>query len=168
MNLTREGPSRIRRYHEGIEDNAWFILPIWKRKSQVYPKRPQISIRKCGITFQQMANFKSQNFTGDVWRAFVCGFAISAGFIALIYLKIYFNMTNFKTNKKSAYIILHRVPFYAFKERKPLSVTKLYLRQSSCRWPMRQKHAWIKKHVYLWPQSAYLFGSLSVETVVHN
>jgi len=67
-------------------------------------------------------------FTGDVWHAFVCGFAKSAGFIALIYLKIYFNMTNFKTNKKSAYIILHRVLFYAFKERKPLSVTKLYLR----------------------------------------
>jgi hypothetical protein len=27
-NLTREGASRIRRYHEGIEENAWLILPI--------------------------------------------------------------------------------------------------------------------------------------------
>ena len=71
MNLTREGASRTGRYHEGIEKNAWLILPICKRKSQVYPKRPQISIRKYGITFQQMANFshqrenfKSQNLHG--------------------------------------------------------------------------------------------------------
>jgi hypothetical protein len=89
MNLTREGASRIRRYHEGIEENAWLIFPIWKRKSQAYPKCPQISIRKYGIIFQQTANFSHHREVSESSQL-MSGTHLSVGLLYLLALLCWF------------------------------------------------------------------------------
>jgi hypothetical protein len=77
-------------------------------------------------------NFKSQKLRGcEVWHASICGFVTSVGFLALIYLKIYCNSTNFKSNKKVHTAFYTRHIFVALKECKAASGFTPHLKWSS-------------------------------------